>query len=146
MTYVFVQTDGGRRQDTKRRNHGKDCMVRALAVATGVPYAQVYDELVAEGVFSPKRGGFMDRLVGQLNFADMDFHGFKFQWISFPAVKGKPRMHADKFAEQFPTGTYLLRMGHHICCMADGVLYDMFSHTDRRCVYGAWQLKVGVKS
>lgn len=132
--------DGGRSTDTKRRPHTADCMIRALVCATGLPYAQVYDEMIEEGVFSPKSGGFLDRLIGQLAFEERDYHGFKFEWIPFQAKKGVPRMNPDKFAEQFPTGNFILRMGHHYCSMINGVLRDCFVHTDMRCVYGAWRI------
>lgn len=142
MSYIFKKTDGGKASDSDsvRRKHGNDCMVRALAIATDIPYPRVYDELVEMDVFKPGRAGFMDRFVGQLHWEEKDFHGFKFVWHPFPAKKGLPRMNADTFAAQFPKGTFILRMGHHVCTMIDTVLHDSFVHTDMRCVYGAWEL------
>lgn len=80
QSYNFLLHDGGRSTDKKRRPHDKDCMIRAISTATGISYAQVYDEMIENGCFNPKRGGFIDRFVGQLNFAEKDYHGFKFNW------------------------------------------------------------------
>ena len=141
MAYIFEKSDGGRSLDTKRRKHNNDCMVRALATATGIGYGQVYDELVEDGVFTPGNGGFMDRFVGHLVWQQTTYHGFDFVWRSFAAKKGQPRMNPELFADQFPKGNFILRMGRHHCSMIDGVLRDIFVHTDMRCVYGAWEVR-----
>lgn len=136
----WKQTDGGRSTDTKRRKHNNDCMVRALSTATELPYEQVYDELVEEGVFAPGRGGFLDRFIGQLKWADKNYHGFEFVWKSFPAKKGQSRMNPHSFADEFPKGRFILRMGRHYAAMIDGVMNDLVFATDMRCVYGAWEV------
>lgn len=139
--YNFIQSDGGRSIDKVRRKHNNDCMVRAVATATHIPYGEVYDDLCAEGVFTPGQEGFMNKFVHQLAWEDKTCHGFQLVCQSFATKKGHPRMNPEEFADKFLHGIYILRMRHDYCTMIDGNLYDDVVHTDMRCVYGAWGVR-----
>lgn len=55
MEYQFVWHDGGRAA-AGYTGHTRDCAARAIAIATGVPYQEIYDEITeAQGV-SPRNG------------------------------------------------------------------------------------------
>lgn len=57
--------------------------------------------------------------------------------ISFPAVKGSPRMNGERFCNNYPSGRYILQMANHLTACVDGVIYDTWDCSDK-CVYRAW--------
>lgn len=66
----------------------------------------------------------------------------RFGWkkLSFPAEKGKSRMNGQRFAEQHPTGVYILNMAKHWSCCKDGVIYDTWDCKEK-CVYTAFEVR-----
>ena len=61
--------------------------------------------------------------------------------LSFPAVKGEPRMNGKRFCKTFPTkGRYILRVAGHLSCCIDGVIYDTWDCSEK-CVYNAYKVK-----
>jgi len=50
-------------------------------------------------------------------------------------------MTGKEFVRLYPKGRYILRLAHHVAAVVDSVVIDSWDST-RKCVYGAWQLKV----
>lgn len=116
----------------------KDCVKRALAFVSGLPYEQVARELNA-----------LKKETGCRYFNDdknwkryADSKGWT--KMSFPAVAGEPWMNGERFCKSFSKGTYLLRMAGHLTAVKDGVLYDTWD-CSAKCVYNAWKVLDGWK-
>lgn len=129
----FRLSDGGR-ADSRRPKQVNDCTVRALAHVSGRPYDECYDTLAAAGRKSGRGFGFRNWAT------EAEFHGLRFAWRSFPAVKGSPRVNPVTFALRHPKGRFVLRLSKHVMACVDGVLLDSFQVRADRCVYGALEV------
>lgn len=123
-------TDAGRSK-SKRPKQKNDCTVRALSLATKIPYDEAYDILAKFGRKSGRGTDFVTFAKAQPNMV----------WNSFPAVKGEKRMNISTFLEKFDTDTYIIRTAKHVSVVIDGVLYDDRIAYAGRCVYGAWRVQ-----
>lgn len=110
-----------------------DCVKRAFTLATGKDYMEVQRELngikndIGAKIYSDKR----------VTHAYIKSYGWT--KISFKAIKGQPRMTAKQFVKDYPKGTYVCRMAHHLATIKDGVLYDTWDSSDK-CIYCAWKV------
>jgi len=137
----FVRNDGGRAAAGFTGSTG-DCVTRAIAIATGVPYIDVYNYLKKASGTSPRDGmhrKFYDKfLIGELGW----------KWQATMTVGSGCRVHLD--ASELPTGRIVCRLSRHLCAVIDGVLHDTYDCSDTgtwveadgtirrtgRCVYG----------
>lgn len=129
LSYPAILTDAGRAV-SKRPRQRDDCTVRAVALARDITYDDAYDLLATAGRKCAK--GF--DLPTWLN------HQPWATKISFPAIKGSPRMNPAAFVRQYPTGRYICRVAKHVFTVLDGVLYDAFENRPDRCIYRAWEI------
>lgn len=129
-SFPFVYSDGGR-SASKRPRQKLDCTVRALALARGIDYDVAYDILAEAGRGCSKRFDFSTWIKRQ-NFAVK---------ISFPAVKGHPRMNPVRFSQEFPQGTYIVTVAKHIFVFINGVAFDIEKERDDRCIYTAFKVE-----
>lgn len=112
----------------------RDCMIRAIALATGKPYSQVHQLLYKHG-WRATRGSSKTHWVYQMEQTLTDL-GFIHQRHYYPATKGKKRM----TAHTMPTDkVYILRMAKHVACLDNGVLLDTWDSRNK-CVYVAWEV------
>lgn len=149
--YPFRKNDGGRSL-SRRPKQDNDCTVRAIAVvttpdawqglATGGHYDAVYDLLARDGRKS-WRGFNIDRWIyGQIDPAIGEpeyIFGWTAERLSFPAVKGQPRMNPPTFSERFPVGRFIVSTAGHVHAVIDGVHQDTDAAYPRRCIYTAWR-------
>jgi len=139
----FVKHDGGRKAAGFKGDTG-DCVVRAIVIATGVKYREVYDELfniakhfepcqkrttkhlkMVEKIRSkpsPRTGVFL--LVSDKY---LDLRGYR-------PVKTSCLLDDDLFKK----GTYIVYTRMHFSVIKDGVLYDSF---DSRMTTGLYAKK-----
>lgn len=111
-----------------------DCVKRAIACAEGREYQEVSKELNR-----------LKKKTGAKCFnEDKNWKTYLkekgYEKLSFPAVKGKPRMNGERFCDEFPDGSYVLSMAKHLTCCIDGVIYDTWDCSEK-CVYNAWKVK-----
>lgn len=137
----FVETDGGRAAAGYKGQAG-DCAVRALAIVTGKPYAEIYD-LVAKhcknekpsktrrGKSSARNGVHrvtFDKVAAELGLV----------WHSTMKVGQGVRVHVR--ADELPRGRMVLNLSRHYAAYIDGAVHD--NHDPRRggkrAVYGYW--------
>ena len=111
-----------------------DCVKRAITKATGMDYMEVQRELNR-----------YKKVTGAKSF-NSDYNPHKYvenvlhaRKLSFPAVKGQPRMNAERFSKKYPKGSYILNMAGHWSCCVDGVIYDTWD-CGTKCVYTAYQV------
>ena len=123
----FVYDDGGRSKYFKGET--RDCVVRAIAIATGKDYKEVYDYIYKYTGKSPRTG------VSKKNTRKILKH-YGFEWVPTMLVGQGCKVHLCK--EELPRGTIIVSVSKHIVCVKDGVVYDTrdCSRNGRRCVYG----------
>lgn len=139
MLYEFH--DGGR-SDAGFKSNAGDCVTRAIAIATGLPYLEVYDglwELVREKrksyrgkklKFGSPRNG-VHRVI-----YDAYLKSLGWRWVPCMKVGSGCTVHLS--AHELPAARLICSLSGHVCAVIDGVVYD--THDPRRdgtrCVYG----------
>jgi len=137
----FKFNDGGREAAGYKGRTG-DCAVRAIAIATGMPYQEVYDLVLQFGAKErtgkrkkskshPRTGVYsstMKKIMDHLNW----------KWTPTMHIGSGCTVHMR--AEELPTGTIILSVSRHYCAVIDGVVHDTFQEDrdGKRCVYGYW--------
>lgn len=119
--------DGGR-AEAGFKGKTNDCVTRAIAIATGKPYKEVYDELSKDrsarmGVYKTTYRKYLIRLG--------------YTWTPTMFVGQGCKVHLK--SEELPkNGTLIVSVSKHLTVVIDGVLYDTHdcSRSGTRCVYG----------
>ena len=134
----FVQDDGGRSQYFK--GDADDCVARAISIASGVDYREVYDRLAA-GNSSQRGGGKKSArhgiLVRRKWFKDyMAAQG----WAYVPTMTIGSGCRVHLRADELPHGRLVVQVSKHYTAVVDGVIHDTYdcSRDGTRCVYGYW--------
>ena len=140
----FNYNDGGR-QAAGYKGETRDCVVRAIVIATEKPYKEVYDAMykgkkdLAKGrsVYacqakkhtSPRAG--VQRKVYEKYLLDSGF-----TWVPKMQIGSGCQTHLRK--DELPSGTLIVRLSKHLACVIDGILHDISdcSREGTRCVYG----------
>lgn len=136
----FVKSDGGRKSAGYVGEVG-DCVTRAIAIATGKPYQEVYDELLTlckkqrllkHRKHNPRTG--VNRRVYEKYLSAIG-------WVWVPCMKIGTGCKVHLKAEELPPGAIICRLSGHLAAVIDGVLYDLSdcSRNGTRCVYGYFQ-------
>jgi hypothetical protein len=138
----YCYDDGGRRAAGYKGDTG-DCVTRAIAIATGMPYRDAYqlvnehggDERIAKRQRrrSSARTGVQKRTSRQI-FADLG-------WAWTPTMHIGSGCQVHLTAEELPPGRIVVAVSGHIAAVIDGVLHDNHdcSRDGKRCVYGYWR-------
>lgn len=134
---VWVYDDGGRAEAGFRGETG-DCVTRAIAIATGIPYRDVYDAINDVCAESPQRGrsartGVSKRVTREvLN---------RLGWAWTPTMQIGSGCAVHLRADELPSGRLIVQLSKHVAAVIDGVLHDNHdsSRDGTRCVYGYWQ-------
>ena len=146
-TYL-VRDDGGRAAAGYKGSAG-DCVTRAIAIATGLPYQQVYDELFrrakanqarprrkgarkAHPNASPRRG--VSKCVYEAFLKELGF-----VWHPTCKIGDPERTHL--LGDELPGGTIICRVSRHLVTVVDTVVHDTGDCTraGTRMVYGYYQ-------
>jgi hypothetical protein len=161
-TYVF--DDGGRAAAGFKGSTG-DCVTRAIAIATGKPYREVYDEIFqlmrghsgtirtkervrmtfrADGTKTQKRiaarnlpaSSPRNGVAKDICRAYMERLGWK--WVPCMSIGAGCTVHLR--ADELPAGKVIASVSKHWVAVIDGVIRDTFdpSRGGTRCVYGYW--------
>ena len=154
----FVFDDGGRKAAGYKGNTG-DCVVRAIAITSGLSYKEVYEELTERNrqfvskYKDQQRKGYLTRngrIADKLVNRGYTVRGGVYKEVYRPLLKELGyhwhpavsigtgcQVHLHK--NELPTsGRLILRVSKHLAAYVDGVLRDKFdcSRGGRRCVYG----------
>lgn len=119
----FVVDDGGRKAaGFKGRN---DCGVRAVAIVTGKPYAEVFEAMRASPSGTTWKRTRHDYLLS-----------LGFRWVPTMGIGTGCKVHLRD--GELPMGRLLVVVSHHLAAVIDGVLHDTHdcSREGNRCVYG----------
>jgi hypothetical protein len=143
---IFVKNDGGR-LDAGYKGDAGDCVTRAIAIATGLPYQEVYDRLfemaqrhgatkrdrlakrIQSKSASPRNGSwrkFYQQYLGSLGWA----------WVPTMRIGSGCKVHLK--ASELPSGRLVVKVSKHVTAVIDGVINDTYdcSRNGTRCVYG----------
>lgn len=160
---TWVYNDGGRSNYFNGKGVG-DCVARAITIASGMDYKEVYDAL-AEGqagqrVMKRARRRFvynhttkrMAMQDGKIKYTKTAQHGinvkrkwFKdlmhewgFSWSPCMQIGQGCKVHLR--ADELPAGRLVVAVSKHYTCVIDGVIHDTYdcSRGGTRCVYGYW--------
>lgn len=136
----WVYDDGGRKA-SGYKGDARDCVCRAVAIATGWPYQSVYELIGLESrterakpgkTCSSARTGVYKGTTRKL----MARLGWK--WVPIMGIGTGCTMHLKD--GEIPTGRIIVKLSGHVAAIIDGVLHDTFdcSRNGTRCVYGYW--------
>ena len=135
---IFEYNDGGR-ADAGYKGKTNDCVCRAISIATGLPYSQIYDDLNQLGKVEKKRisgkrssartGVFRETYQGYLE-------ELGWQWVPTMRVGQGCIIHMR--SDELPAGTLIVKLSKHLVTVIDHVIHDTFdpSRNGTRCVYG----------
>lgn len=145
----FTFDDGGRGLAGFKGGAG-DCVVRAVAIATQLPYRQVYEDLAqANAAYASNKN---DKLARRLNAKGSSprngnhrnvFHdyilGHGFIWVPTMKIGAGCQVHLR--ANELPGGTLIVKVSKHLTAIIEGVIHDTHnpSRGGNRCVYGYYQ-------
>jgi hypothetical protein len=121
-----------------------DCVTRAIAIVTGLPYMDVYNAL-SEGVRTERRSPVKKRTRGTSArdgvrttrkwFSDY-ITGLGFRWVPTMAIGQGCKVHLRE--DELPKGRLIVNCSKHFTAVIDGTIHDTYN-PDRggtRCVYG----------
>ena len=140
----WVFDDGGRKAAGFRGLAG-DCVTRAVAIATGRPYAEVYAAL-SQGQQEQRRGkrrvrsrSARDGISTRRLWFKRYMHSLGWTWVPTMAIGSGCRVHLK--ADELPAGRIIARVSHHYVAVIDGVVHDTHDpmRAGARCVYGYWR-------
>ena len=135
----FVYDDGGR-EAAGFKGHTRDCVCRAISIATEKPYREVYDLInryaedeklgkrqknrssARTGVYKPT----IRRIMEDLGWT----------WVPTMFFGSGCKVHLKK--SELPKGRLVVNVSRHSVAVIDGVIHDTYdcSRGGTRCVYG----------
>ena len=151
----FIHDDGGREAAGYKGSAG-DCVVRAVAIATGQPYQAVYDAL-SEGCRTQrltKRG----KPIGSARDGVHVRRKWFRDYMQSLGWKWTPTMHIGSGCKvhltdgELPMGRLIVSVSRHYTTVIDGAIHDTHdpqrttfwyepgkpARRSERCVYGYW--------
>lgn len=138
----FKYDDGGRANAGFKGKAG-DCATRAIAIATGRPYIEVYDAINAVGrterTGSRKRGKSNARTGVYKQTARKVMEAMGWTWIPTMQIGSGCKVHLRE--DELPKGRIVTALSKHYAAVIDGVVHDTYdpSREGTRCVYGYFQ-------
>ena len=135
----WVYDDGGRGAAGFRGTAG-DCVCRAVAIASGLPYGEVYAAL-SDGAGSERksrgrsaRNGIRVRRLWFRRY--MQSMGWR--WTATMGIGTGCTVHLR--ADELPPARLVVSLSKHYVAVIDGVIHDLSdeSRAGTRCVYGYW--------
>ena len=136
----WVYHDGGRAA-AGFRGHTGDCTTRAIAIATGTPYREVYDALNAR-VKAARKGSKAARGSARtgVSIGVIKAHLAEVGWDWNPTMGIGTGTTTHLRPLELPDGPLIARVTKHLCAVIDGVVYDTGDpcRDGERAVYGYW--------
>ena len=133
---VFVKADGGLEKTTfpSKKKRG-DCVVRAIAIALGLPYEAIFKDLC--------------NLAMETGFFPNDDETFGLYLKQHGWVKNKPQRNTYgrlKTLEHFDSKgiTAIVKTRSHLVCVSEGKIFDTYDHKFS-CANSYWIKKEGEK-
>ncbi len=150
----FQYNDGGRAKAGYKGKAG-DCVTRAISIATGKPYQEVYDDInylaKSERKGKRKRGKSSARNGVHKPTIRKYLASLGWQWTPTMFIGSGCKVHLIE--NELPSGRLIASISKHITTIIDGVIHDTHDpqrytliiengkqRIGYRCVYGYWSL------
>lgn len=134
------QYDDGGREAAGFKGEAGDCVARAVAIASGRPYAEVYAALAAgtgsqrASSRTPKRSRSARNGVNVRRKWFRDYMArLGFRWVPTMQIGSGCRVHLN--AAELPAGRLVVSVSKHYTTMIDGVIHDTHDPRDREPVF-----------
>ncbi len=133
----FIYDDGGRAQ-AGFRGSTRDCVARAIAIATQMPYREVYDGLneiaKTEKPRTKKRSSSRTGVHRKTYERFLRDRGWEFVTLANVGSAASSHMRAD----ELPKGRIIVRLTKHLSAVVDHEIHDIYdpSFGGERRVYG----------
>lgn len=139
----FVYDDGGRAA-AGFKGDTRDCVTRAIAIATERPYQEIYDLIneVAKSERRKERTGPKRRSSARTGVyrATINKVMDSLGWSRVPTmtIGGGCTVHLK--ADELPRGRLVVQVSKHLVAVIDGVIHDTHNpaRDGTRCVFGYW--------
>jgi hypothetical protein len=138
----FRFDDGGRAAAGYRGKAG-DCVVRAIAIAAGRDYQEIYERV--NGAAMHERTGKRKRGISNARTGvyrtSIKRVMKSLGWVWTPTMQIGSGCTVHLRAEELPAGRLVVSVSKHLTAVIDGVIHDTHDCSRRgtRCVYGYWQ-------
>jgi hypothetical protein len=134
MSYIY--NDGGREAAGYKGKTG-DCVTRAIAIATGRPYQEVYNELFDLARERKVKGASPRNGVPKKTIRE---YMARLGWKWTPTMQIGSGCNVHLRGDELPGGRLIVSVTRHLVAVIDGQLHDTFdaSRGGTRCVYGYW--------
>lgn len=134
----WVYDDGGRAV-AGYRGHSSDCVCRSIAIATGLPYQEVYDALNLEARRERPRGRTRrssSRTGVHKQTCRRYLESLGWTWTPTMGIGTGCRIHLRD--GELPLGRLIVVVSRHHVAVIDGIIHDTHdpSRNGTRCVYG----------
>jgi hypothetical protein len=141
----FVKTDGGAGA-AGHGDHSGDCVARAIAIATGKPYLEVFEVLKERYAHYVKRyprshiakDDARRRSEPIENGCYEEIYGPYLKSLGWQHTRIRERVYLR--AGALPSGRLIVDLDRHLTTLIDGVIHDAYDSGGhgRRPVYGYW--------
>ena len=133
---TWTLNDGGR-EAAGYKGKTSDCVTRAIAIATGLPYQQVYAAINAKIKDTRGRAGKGSARTG-VHKPVYRTYLESLGWRFVPTMGFGTGCKVHLKAEELPSGRIIASCSKHLVAVIDGVIHDTFdpSRDGTRCVYG----------
>jgi len=149
---LFKYNDGGRSLAGYKKPNVGDCVVRAIAIVTELPYQTVYDAINLEGSKErlTKRRVKKGKSSAEGGVYNRTYRNYmaKLGWEFIPTMTIGSGCKVHLKSSELPSGRIVVRLSRHLCAVVDGVINDLSdcSRNETRCVYGYFaKQEVGAK-
>lgn len=136
---TWIYNDGGR-ADAGYKGEARDCVTRAIAIATDRPYQSVYDDLnllgKEENITKRRRRRSTARTGVHKDTIRRYLEGMGWRWTPTMQVGSGCQVHLR--ADELPAGRLIVSVSRHTTAVIDGIIHDTHdpSRDGTRCVYG----------
>ena len=111
------------------KNKIGDCVIRAVAKATGKEWEEVYKDLCAIGLEQHRMPNDKEVYTAYLT---------KMGWKKMPMPRnGRKRMTIKQFSQE-QKGVYIISIARHLTVIDNGTLYDIWN-CENRCMGNYWE-------
>lgn len=137
----FVYNDGGRK-DAGYTGMTGDCVTRAISIATGYKYQQVYNLVNALGRRERKgkrKRGTSNARTGVYKYTTRRvMESLGWVWVPTMQIGSGCTVHLKE--GELPPGRLVVQVSRHLTAVLNGVINDTHNPArgGSRCVYGYW--------
>ena len=137
----FKYNNGGR-SDAGFKGTTGDCVVRAITIATGFTYSEIYSTMNLfvkdERLTKRKRNKSASRTGVHKDQIQKFLNALNWTWTPTMFIGQGCKVHLK--ADELPSGILIVSLSKHVTCVVDGVINDTYdcSRNGTRCVYGYW--------